>query len=170
MINHNKNKYVSLFFNFFVQIIKFHYKPYRKMKDFSEKLKKALKDKKLSQKALSQKIEMSEVGFSNMISNNSLKVETLEKICEVLDVPISYFLDIEPEKVEPVGFWKKMIQDMSDEMNNLRMRAYRAEELLSKNGLGNFSVVSERRGVLNVAKNRKNVFFRPNSLRFHLHN
>lgn len=138
------------------------------MKDFSEKIKKALKEKKMTKGTLCEKIGMSIDGFKSMEDNNTIKVITLEKICEVLELPMTYFLEIEEPKIEPVGFWKKMIQDMSDELNQYRMRAYRAEELLNKNGIVNFNYVSERRGVIMKTKNRKPIFFRPTYLRFHL--
>jgi DNA-binding Xre family transcriptional regulator len=71
------------------------------MKNFNEKLKKVLKEKG-SQKSLSMAIGMSEAGFVQMVNNNSIKVETLEKICTELDLPIAYFLDIELEIEKPV--------------------------------------------------------------------
>lgn len=135
------------------------------MENFAEKLKKALKEKGLTQGELCEKIGMTPGGLKRMIDHNTTRVDTLQHICKELNIPITYFIEVE---IKPEGFWKKMIQDMSDEMNNLRMRAYRAEEIVSKHGLGNFRNVSGRRGVINVAKNRKPVFFRPVSLRFHL--
>ena len=118
------------------------------MVNFNEKLKKALKDKGISQKQLVGMIGMTEGGFISMLNNNSIKVETLEKICETLDIPITYFLDIQ---VEPEGFWKRMINELSEEVKNLRMRAYRAEEVLQKHGIGNFNCVSKSTAVLAVA-------------------
>lgn len=142
----------------------------QRMKNFNEKIKKALKEKQMTQGKLCKELGITDAGFIRMIEAESIKVKTLEQICEILEIPITYFLDIEPEKVEPVGFWKKMMKDMSEEMDKLRIRAYSAEEILYKNGLGNFNVVSGRRGVSYVQKNRKPSFFVPNHLRFHLHN
>ncbi len=134
------------------------------MKDFSEKIKKALKEKKMTKGALCEKIGMSIDGFKSMEDNNTIKVVTLEKICEVLDLPIDYFLDI-PIKSSPVGFWKRLVDEATAEAQRWKIRAYELEEQM---GVGNFHNVSERRGVFN-AKNRKPVFLAPNYLRFHLH-
>ena len=110
------------------------------MKNFSEKFKTALRQKGMTQGNLCERIGMTQDGIKKMIENETIKVKTLEQICEVLEVPITYFLDVEPEKVEPVGFWKKMMKDMSEEMDKLRIRAYSAEEQLSNLRAGNFSL------------------------------
>lgn len=115
------------------------------MKNFSEKLKKALKEKGITQGRLCKEIGMTDSGFIRMIDNNNIKVDTLEQICKVLDIPVTYFLDIE---IKPEGFWERMMNDMSEEIKALRMRAYRAEDQLNKLGVGNFNYVSRRQGVL----------------------
>lgn len=121
------------------------------MKNFNEKLKKVLKEKGRSQKSLSMAIGMSEAGFVQMVNNNSIKVETLEKICTELDLPIAYFLDIELEIQKPVqddgSIWKRMLTDMNEEISNWRLRAYKAEELLKQHGIANFRGVSKQVGV-----------------------
>jgi transcriptional regulator with XRE-family HTH domain len=57
------------------------------------KLKRIAKDKRMSIKELSEKIGMSETGFHQALNNNTLKVETLEKISDVLEVPIFFLFD-----------------------------------------------------------------------------
>ncbi len=117
------------------------------MKNFTEKLKKALKEKGISQKELAQRIEMSESGLIKMMNNNTIQVETLETICGILDVPITYFLDIE---IKPVGFWRRLLDEANQEAQNWKLRAYQLEEQLSQQP--NFKYVSRRQGVLgNVA-------------------
>lgn len=70
-------------------------------------------------------------GLKKMIDHNTTRVDTLEAICKELNVPITYFIEVE---IEPEGFWKRMINELSEEVKNLRMRAYRAEEVLQKHG------------------------------------
>ncbi len=116
------------------------------MKNFSEKLKKALKDKGMTKGKLCEHIGMSLDGFKSMEDNDTIKVRTLEQICEVLDVPLNYFLDIEPVKAEPVGFWKRLVEEATLEAQNWKIRAYKAESQLTQSG--NFRFVSKRQGVL----------------------
>jgi DNA-binding Xre family transcriptional regulator len=59
------------------------------MKNFAEKLKKLLK-KRVSRKNCCKNRNVRS-GLIKMIANGSVQVETLEKICEELDVPITYF-------------------------------------------------------------------------------
>ncbi|NBA78904.1 helix-turn-helix domain-containing protein [Emticicia sp. ODNR4P] len=119
------------------------------MKNFAEKLKKALKEKGMTQVELCEKIGMSQGGIKRMIDSGSTRVDTLEKICEILGVQITYFLDVET-KEEPVGFWKRLVEEATTEAQNWKIRAYQLEEQLSKSG--NFKYVGRRQGVLaNVA-------------------
>lgn len=120
------------------------------MKNFNEKLKKVLKDRGRSQKSLSISIGMSEAGFVQMINNNSIKVETLEKICTELNVPFSYFLEDEENssiEVKDESFWERMVDDLMAEVKSLKIQVYRKDNLLRKNGI-NFHSVSKCGGVL----------------------
>lgn len=54
-------------------------------------LKNILLKKNLSMKELVAKIGMTENGFAYSIKNKTVKLITLEKIAEVLEVPVSYF-------------------------------------------------------------------------------
>jgi len=56
------------------------------------RVKKILSEKGWSMKELLQKIDVSEQGFAYMLKNETMKVTTLLKIAELLDVPVSYFL------------------------------------------------------------------------------
>ena len=119
------------------------------MKDFSSKLKRALKEKKVSQKTLAANIGMSETGFVQMINNSSIKVETLERICEELGLPINYFFeDAQEVKVQDSEtVWKRLINEVTDEATSWRLKAYRYEDILKQNGI-TFHSVSKRGGVL----------------------
>jgi transcriptional regulator with XRE-family HTH domain len=95
--------------------------------DYS-RLKKAIKDKRYSIREVSEKIGMSEVGFHQSIKNNTLKIETLEKIANVLEMPISYFFEPKDEEVEdffkdfnlptnpdsPVGIMESLIMKLEE--------------------------------------------------------
>lgn len=119
------------------------------MKNFSEKLKKALKAKGMTQGKLCEEIGMSMDGFKRMVDADNIKVKTLEQICDVLGVTLNYFLEIEPVKAEPVGFWKRLIEEATMEAQNWKIRAYQLEEQLGQSG--NFKYVSGRQGVLGKA-------------------
>ena len=59
---------------------------YERIKVLSEKKSIALKD-------IAYKIGVTEAGFHKMLTNKTMKIETLEKISEILEVPVSYFFD-----------------------------------------------------------------------------
>ncbi|MEQ3162704.1 helix-turn-helix transcriptional regulator [Parabacteroides goldsteinii] len=50
-----------------------------------------LKKKKMSQKDFCEQVGLTDVSLRRIIERNSTKTETLEKIAEVLNVPIGYF-------------------------------------------------------------------------------
>jgi len=58
-----------------------------------DKIKRTIKDKKITLKHLSYEIGVTEQGLIKMFNNHNLKVETLEKIAQALEVPVSYFFD-----------------------------------------------------------------------------
>ncbi len=116
------------------------------MDNINLKLKNALKEKHMTQGDLCNKLGITQNGLRKMIDNNSMKIETLEQICKILELPMSYFLDIDIQN-RPDSFWKRMVTDMNDEIANWRLRAYKAEELLKQNGI-NFHSVSKCGGVL----------------------
>lgn len=55
------------------------------------RLKGIIKGSRISLKELAKKVEMSEVGFHQALANKTLKVETLEKIAEVLNIDVAEF-------------------------------------------------------------------------------
>jgi len=57
------------------------------------KLKELLSEKKITVAQLAEKIGMSKGGLYSAISNETLSVNMLEKISEVLEVPATYFFD-----------------------------------------------------------------------------
>lgn len=69
------------------------------------KIKILLEEKRLTINELCEKIEITDMGFRKMFSNESLKVSTLKKISEVLEVPVTYFFGEESSesKVSSVG-------------------------------------------------------------------
>lgn len=60
-----------------------------------EKIKKMLKDKKITFAELAEKIEYTSTGLNRAFGKNNLKLETLERISEVLQVDITYFFEEE---------------------------------------------------------------------------
>lgn len=57
------------------------------------KIKLLCVEREISIDDLSKKIGMSKAGLYTSMTNNSLKIENLEKIASALNVPISYFFD-----------------------------------------------------------------------------
>lgn len=64
------------------------------MKNLNEVIEPVLEDIKLSKKALAERVEFTEAGFYRVLSRNDCKVSDLERIAEVLGIPITnFFLD-----------------------------------------------------------------------------
>ena len=68
------------------------------MENLPERIKKALFDKGWSQKKLCGEIEITENGFKSMLETGSMKISTLQRISEAMDIPLSFFLDETPTK------------------------------------------------------------------------
>jgi len=62
------------------------------------KIRKLLKNHDLSVRQLCKRVELSENGLQAMFKNQSYRVDTLEKIADVLSVPITYFFVDDNEK------------------------------------------------------------------------
>ncbi len=72
------------------------------------------KEKKISQKELSEKIGISQVAYANMIKRGDMKVSILEKIAEILDIPVGSFFSIEQFDVsERSGGYETLILQAS---------------------------------------------------------
>ena len=60
---------------------------------YINKIKLICNTKKITLKQLAKEISVSETGLHQMITNNTMKVETLQKIADYLEVPIVRFFD-----------------------------------------------------------------------------
>lgn len=83
---------------------------------------------------LSEKIGMTK-NFYRTMRNKSLRVDTLEKICEVLDVPIEYFFYNEQEFITDgtdlkllISLYKEFIESIINENHDLNDR----DKIISK--------------------------------------
>ena len=80
------------------------------------KIKTLASERKITLKELCLKIDISEQGLHKMVGNNSIKVSYLEKIAEVLEVPISYFF--EEESVNISNNRNTIIGNKNQNINN----------------------------------------------------
>lgn len=62
------------------------------------KLRNVVENSKLTISELCKKLEIDRKTFYNNFENRTMKVETLEKICFLLEVPITNFFENEPKK------------------------------------------------------------------------
>ena len=60
------------------------------------KTRSLMKLKRISQRKMASIINMSHAGFNNALSAGEFKATTLQKISEILEVPIGYFFDEVP--------------------------------------------------------------------------
>ena len=59
----------------------------------NKKIKAYIESKGINLTHLAKKIEMSKQNLSSVLSNNDIKLSQLQKICNVLGLPITYFFD-----------------------------------------------------------------------------
>ncbi len=52
-----------------------------------------MRQKNLTRQELSYRLSLTPYGFDQMIKNQSMKVDTLEKMSKIFDVPITYWFD-----------------------------------------------------------------------------
>lgn len=91
-------------------------------------IKQMLDEKNMDVKEFASKIGLSHQGVYKMFAENSTKIETLERISQVLGVPISQFFDI-PDKVEEA---KENIQQKVDKLDVLIKRLEKVVEKFDK--------------------------------------
>jgi transcriptional regulator with XRE-family HTH domain len=63
------------------------------------KIKFLADEKKITLKQICANVEITEQGLQRMFLNNSMKIETMEKIAKVLQVPVSYFFEDDNKEV-----------------------------------------------------------------------
>jgi len=80
------------------------------MLNLEVKIKDLLTKKNMSQKELCSQIEMSDQNLRIIFKRNSIETKHLEKIAEVLEVPVTYFFE-EGSEPGPVVTKKTVSQD-----------------------------------------------------------
>jgi transcriptional regulator with XRE-family HTH domain len=87
---------------------------------YINKIKFLCDKKNITLKKLASEIDVSETGLHQMINKSSMKVETLVKIADFLDVPLSYFFE-DSEKntniVDANDFLEVLKQMVIEKMN-----------------------------------------------------
>lgn len=73
----------------------------------SDVIKKAAREKGVALTKIAKAVGMTNAGFYRMLDGTTLKVETLQKIAEVLEVPIVLFFGIEGENANGIEALKK---------------------------------------------------------------
>lgn len=94
------------------------------MKQIDEKIRVLAKKSGLSIRKLCQKIDMSESGFYAMIKNDSMKLDTLQKIANFYNVKTSYFLDENIDVSEKLDYVKKIEESPKEILMNFDIERY----------------------------------------------
>lgn len=89
------------------------------MSDLEEKIRTLTKEKGIKMEAIYSYIGMSNAGFYKMLRNNTMKVETLEKIAELLDIPIASFFGIADTKSKEQEREILNLQTQVEQLNEL---------------------------------------------------
>jgi transcriptional regulator with XRE-family HTH domain len=99
------------------------------------KIHNICKKNKMTISKLCQEIEITEAGYYGMIRNNSMRIDILEKICEVLNVSISVFFN-EGETLqqahEPATLYGQKNKDLETENKHLLHELHITQKKLIK--------------------------------------
>jgi transcriptional regulator with XRE-family HTH domain len=79
--------------------------------DIENSIKELAKDEGITIKNLCSQIGMTEQGFATSLKNQTLKIETLEKIAKIFDVPLSYFFGED---------YQEMYESLTDKIYTLK--------------------------------------------------
>ena len=84
------------------------------------KIKIELERRGISIKDICRQIDITEQGFYQMIRNESMKVDVLERISEALNVPISYWFNVKDYNtpVENSGVPQPVVEEKKEEFIN----------------------------------------------------
>ena len=96
------------------------------MINVANRVKKALFDKGWTQKKLSFELDVSENGLKNMLDKNSWKIETLQRIAEKLDLPLTYFVTEEEQNSSPFENVKQEVKGdkyLQDHLKTLELES-----------------------------------------------
>ena len=105
------------------------------------KIKELCEKKNIKLKELAEMIGITPEGITNIIKTNSTKIDTLERIAGILNVPVTYFFDIE-YKPEPDGkidileekieLYQKQVRLLEDHIETLKKHNKELESHLIK--------------------------------------
>jgi len=112
-----------------------------------QQIKTLCKQNNLSIKELGERIGMSDAGLYRAFINNSLKVETLEKIAGVLGVPVSFFFNDNIDLTNPCDLLKSYVKD--------RKLTFDIDSILNNVFWDNYPELSK--DILDFSKNNFNI-------------
>lgn len=121
------------------------------------RIKRIAEQKKISLKDLCRNIHISEPGFYKMLNKNEMKISTLEKICQVLNVPISIFFDeefsmlIKENKVNKENEAESHVKDSSEHAHELLKRIL---DLQSENNQLRKELNEAKDKIINLLENK----------------
>lgn len=100
--------------------------------DYS-KLKLAIKQRGFTEKAFADKLGITQNGFRAMVNNHTMSIKTLEKISEILEVPMTYFFDDSDGKLPaPKSFNEKDLAKCKQQVIDLQAELLEVYKSLRK--------------------------------------
>ncbi len=90
-----------------------------------EKIDKALKNSGITQTEFLKKIGLTRAGYVKALKNRSLKVSTLQKISEALNMPISHFFpgfEARPETLKEMSQLEQKNRELSETLQTVKAK------------------------------------------------
>ena len=103
-----QNYLLFLSLNFFTKMANLH------------KINNLRKQKILTWKTLSEELGISQVGLQKIMSSNSTKIETLERIAAFFNVPVAYFFDEYDNETNDIKNLRDELKDCQEHRNAIQ--------------------------------------------------
>lgn len=87
--------------------------------DIKQRIEDLRLSKKIPKMDFYEQVGMTSKGFNQMFENNSIKLSTLQKIAELLEVPITYFFTENKPKVLTVADLQQKVSELYEENRQL---------------------------------------------------
>ncbi|MEI6122265.1 MAG: helix-turn-helix transcriptional regulator [Bacteroidota bacterium] len=119
------------------------------------KLKNLLQEKKITYEHLASLIGMTRNGLSDAINKETLKISTLEKIANIVGVPVNYFFD---DTINNINDQQGIYQITKGNNNRLNINITECQhrlELLQKENEGLKKEIQAKDKIIKLLENQK---------------
>lgn len=101
------------------------------MENFKEKFEAGLKNKGISARQMCLKIGITEQSYYRALRENTMTMKNYRKICDFLEIQDDTIKEYDNTK-NYYSYWRKLANQLSEELNNARIKIFELEAQLGK--------------------------------------